>query len=52
MIYRGYEIRAAATGFEATEIEEGWNCDWNWIVTGASIESVKKIIDENLKWGE
>jgi hypothetical protein len=45
MIYRGYEIRESAAGFEATDVEEGWDCDWEWICTAKTLDGIKKVID-------
>lgn len=49
MIYRGYEIRETATGFEAVDIEEGWNCDWEWICSAKTLEGIKSVIDSQLR---
>lgn len=52
MTYRGYMFRNTATGVEATIIEEGWDCDWEWIVTARDIETAKRIIDDLRRWAK
>lgn len=44
--YKGHMIREEDGIVEAVLIEDGWDCDWEWIYTARSVAGIKALIDE------
>ena len=44
--YRGHMIREEDGIVEAVLVEDGWDCDWEWIYTSRSVAGIKALIDE------
>ncbi len=48
MMYRDHMIREEDGIVEAVHVDDGWDCDWEWIFTARSVETIKALIDEAL----
>lgn len=48
MTHHDYLIRENNGKFEAVHRDDGWNCDWEWIYSYNTLESLIARLDEEM----